>query len=55
MVVPNLRCRTQRFELVGMEVEVQSDREDAQRDDAAVEVAAHLFLASLSRLAPRER
>ena len=27
-----------------MEVDVQPDREDAERDDAAVEVAAHLFL-----------
>ena len=28
---------------------MQPDREDAERDDAAVEVAAHLFFASLSR------
>jgi hypothetical protein len=51
-----------------MEVDVQPDRENAECDDAAVEVAAHLFFASLSRglllrercvsfarLAPRER
>ena len=38
-----------------VEVEVQPDREEAERDDAAVEVAAHRFFASLSRLAPRER
>ena len=28
---------------------MQPDREDAERDDAAVEVAAHLFFVSLSR------
>ena len=28
---------------------MQPDREDAERDDADVEVAAHLFFASLSR------
>ena len=43
MVVPHLRCRTQRFESVGVEVDVQPDREDAERDDAGVEVAAHFF------------
>ena len=32
-----------------MEVNVQPDRENAECDDAAVEVAAHLFFASLSR------
>ena len=32
---------------MSVEVEVQPDREDAERDDAAVEVAAHFF--SLSR------
>ena len=42
-------CRAQRPELVGVEVEVQPDREDAERDDAAVEVAAHFFFVSLSR------
>ena len=35
-------------ELVRVEVGVQPDREDAERDDAAVEVAAHFFV-SLSR------
>ena len=49
MVVPHLRCRTQRFEFVCVEVDVQPDREDAERDDAAVEVAAHRFFVSLSR------
>ena len=44
MVVPHLRCRTQRFQLVRVEVDVQADREDAERDDAGVEVAAHFFL-----------
>ena len=47
MVVPQLRRRAQRFPLMRVEVEVQPDREDAERDDAAVEVAAHFF--SLSR------
>ena len=28
---------------------MQPDREDAERDDAAVEVAAHVFFVSLSR------
>ena len=55
MEVPHLRCRTQRFQLVSVEVEVQPDREDAERDDAGVEVAAHLFFASLSRGLLRER
>ena len=32
---------------MNVEVEMQPDREDAERDDAAVEVAAHFF--SLSR------
>ena len=30
-----------------VEVEVQPDREDAERDNAGVEVAAHVFLVSL--------
>ena len=34
---------------------MQPDRKHAQSDDAAVEVAAHRFFVSLSRLAPRER
>ena len=34
---------------MNVEVEMQPDREDAERDDAAVEVAAHLFFVSLSR------
>ena len=34
---------------MSVEVDVQPDREDAERDDAAVEVAAHVFFASLSR------
>ena len=39
-----------------MEVEVQPDGKHAERDDAGVEVAAHLFFASLSRgLLLRER
>ena len=45
MVVPHLRCRSQCFEFMRVEVEVQPDREHAERDDAAVKVAAH-FLAS---------
>ena len=41
---------------MNVEVEVQPDREHAERDDAAVEVAAHLFFVSLSRgLLLRER
>ena len=41
---------------MNVEVEVQPDREHAERDDAAVEVAAHFFLVSLSRgLLLRER
>ena len=57
MVVPHLRCRTQRFQLVRVEVDVQPDREDAERDDAAVEVAAHFFFCEpFARLASsRER
>ena len=55
MVVPHLRCRSQCFEFMRVEVDVQPDREDAERDDAAVEVAAHLFFASLSRGLLRER
>ena len=42
-------CRAQRYAVVRVEVEVQPDREHAERDDAAVEVAAHLFFVSLSR------
>ena len=39
-----------------VEVDVQPDREHAERDDAAVEVAAHPFFVSLSRgLLLRER
>ena len=34
---------------MSVEVDVQPDREDAERDDAAVEVAAHVFFVSLSR------
>ena len=34
---------------MSVEVDVQPDREDAERDDAAVEVAAHCFFVSLSR------
>ena len=34
-------CRAQRSQLVSVEVEVQPDREHAERDDAAVEVATH--------------
>ena len=50
------RCRAQRFQLVRMEVDVQPDREDAERDDAAVEVAAHFFCEPFARLPPlRER
>ena len=49
MVVPHLRCRSQCFEFMRVEVDVQPDREDAERDDAAVEVAAHRFFVSLSR------
>ena len=53
MVVPHLRCRTQRFEFVCVEVDVQPDREDAERDDAGVEVAAHPFFCEpCARLAP---
>ena len=37
-------CRAQRFPLMQVEVDVQPDREHAERDDAAVEVTAHLFL-----------
>ena len=48
MVVPQLRCRSECFDLVSVEVEMQPDREHAERDDAAVEVAAHCFV-SLSR------
>ena len=56
MVVPHLRCRSQCFEFMRVEVDVQPDREHAERDDAAVEVAAHLFFVSLSRgLLLRER
>ena len=55
MVVPQLRCRSECFDLVSVEVEMQPDREDAERDDAGVEVAAHLFFASLSRGLLRER
>ena len=44
MVVPHLRCRSQCFEFMRVEVDVQPDREDAERDDAGVEVAAHFFL-----------
>ena len=55
MVVPQLRCRSECFDLVSVEVEMQPDREHAERDDAAVEVAAHLFFASLSRGLLRER
>ena len=43
MVVPQLRCRSQCRALVRVAVEVQPDREHAERDDAAVEVAAHFF------------
>ena len=43
MVVPQLRCRSECFDLVSVEVEMQPDREHAERDDAAVEVAAHFF------------
>ena len=43
MVVPHLRCRSQCFEFMRVEVEVQPDREHAEHDDAAVEVAAHVF------------
>ena len=56
MVVPQLRCRAQRFPLVSVEVEVQPDREHAECDDAGVEVATHLFFVSLPRgLLLRER
>ena len=55
MVVPQLRCRSECFDLVSVEVEMQPDREHAERDDAAVEVAAHLFFVSLSRGFLRER
>ena len=47
MVVPHLRCRSQCFEFMRVEVHVQPDREHAKRDDAGVDVAAHFF--SLSR------
>ena len=42
---------------MNVEVEVQPDREHAERDDAAVEVAAHVFFCEPSvRLPPlRER
>ena len=49
MVVPHLRCRSQCFEFMRVEVDVQPDREHAERDDAGVDVAAHLFFVSLSR------
>ena len=49
MVVPQLRCRSECFDLVSVEVEMQPDREHAERDDAGVDVAAHRFFVSLSR------
>ena len=41
-------CRAQRYAVVRVEVEVQPDREHAERDDAGVEVAAHGFFCAVS-------